>query len=931
MSRTALLPSAWLALWISASAVLAVAPPWTGTGSHRVLVRVDPVNISPRTSDDLVARYPLNFTTLVGAGGQADLSTLQVHKYSIANGSVETYPTFDNAASPYDRPCRFDDSTVPDAYPDRVGYASDHATGRPPITSRQRGGRLFNRDMVNSSGHLVWSHTQTDNLPSYYAIYFDAKGAGGTSETSPAPWIGDVDVYRLKEGTSLAGLAHFTAAVGDLNGDGLFDIIAGAEKGDLMWFPNKGTAGNPIFTGCRMVLDSVGPVDLGWYAAPFIIDWDDDGRLDLLVGTSHNVILWWKNNGTATSPAFVYQGFVQADGAKLQVPQSPVPEDISGSFGVDYYNQPWVGDWNADGLPDILTGGYTTGRIFFYRCTGRNGSGVPILTYAGPVQADGVPIDTGWGAAPTAYDFDGDGKLELMTGSWAFGQTMDPSNFLMYFRNLGTQQAPNYTRAAFPRTSNFPAEIVARASVVQWNGDGLPDLLVSSISGRVRVFLHDGTALSPHWRVDSAPLTGKWGFVTAPSSMSVAQWDVAGPPELLSGATIYGWESSIHSPHLAVRGTATVGGAAIWHEGPGYGDPYNWNVFADWDRDGKLDILSGTQQGNLYYHRNLGAPSNLEFAPGIKLTLTNGQDLKVGPPVYANPNDVPNFTDLQGSRMIMAVADFDDDGIDDVAITETYGNIWIFRNTVLGGTNTLQPGVVVRTVSGRLDGLDVVDWDRNGKPDLVTALSVSTPGSIFINQSSGAGNFSFASPISPLNLPFCFWGPIFQAVDWNSDGDQDFLIRSEFYYFWAERSFVEHGYRTAVAEGTPEVQTGACCFEAGACTDGLTATICGEQGGSFSGADSTCGEIVCASACGQPFADDDRDNDVDLDDFAVFQACMTGANDPHGIFDPERCGCFDRGLDQPFDGDIDGSDLVMFRNCLSGAGAIPPPDCGDAP
>src|SRR5205085_1105825 len=93
--------------------------------------------------------------------------------------------------------------------------------------------------------------------------------------------------------------------------------------------------------------------------------------------------------------------------------------------------------------------------------------------------------------------------------------------------------------------------------------------------------------------------------------------------------------------------------------------------------------------------------------------------------------------------------DFDHDGIDDLAITETYGNIWIFRNTVVGGTSTPSPGVNVKQ-GPRLDALDIIEWNGDTKPDLLTSLSVDNPGSIFINQSTGAGNFTFANAIQPL-------------------------------------------------------------------------------------------------------------------------------------------------------------------------------------
>ncbi len=1155
---------------LSLQVALAVTPAWTGSGSYRLLIRVDPVDIGARPGDQLAASYPIGPGSLLGPmpiPGEADLSSLQVHKYDPVTGQAEAFVTFENAISPYDRPCRFDDNSVPTAYPDRVGYASDYANGRPPVTTRQRGGRLFNREMDASSGQVIWLHTQTGNEPSYYAIYWDAKPAGAVGP-GPSPWIGDVDVYRLPTGQPLCGLAQLSSSVGDLNGDGLFDIIAGAEKGDVMWFPNRGTPGNPVFRGCRMLSDEVGPIDAGWYASPFLYDWDHDGKLDLLLGTSHNAILWWKNTGTASSPSMLYRGFVQADGARLQVPQSPVPEDTSGSFGVDYYNQPWVGDWNADGLPDILTGGYTTGRIYYYRCTGRDGAGVPILTYVGPVQADGNALDTGWAASPAASDVNGDGLLELLTGSWAFQQPPSATSYLMYYRNMGTPAAANLARAAFPKIGELPPRVIARPAIVDWNADGKKDLLVSDASGDVLPFLNQGTAANPAWNMVAAPLTGSWGFVTVPSFMSVADIDADGGQEFLAGSAVYGTQGSIYTPRFVAEGSATVDGTPIWYPGPGYGDPYNWNIFAEWNGDGIVDVLSGTQQGNVYYHRGLGTQNGRAFAPGIKLTLTNGQDLKVGPPVYSDPGQVPDFTALQGSRIIMACADFDRDGIKDLAVTETYGNIWIFRNTTAGGTATLAPGVVV--LSGpRLDGLDVVDWNKDSKPDLITGLSVNTPGAIFINQST-PGTPSFASAIYPLNLPFVFWGPIFTATDWNGDGDEDFLIRSEFYFFWAERSFIERGYRQAVpasgngwlstfdtgpdgvvylnqsntrsmigaasggrlpitnvnaagstdfnragrplgraygasdtftgsyrfnwsqlyqggeqsgwgsvqfagfvgdsggamfrqmagallqhkralghyylklgimtgagsrdgyladttwldlgTTGVPsttyqlvldyngpaghtmtvtfkdaagntirsmsttldtlitsanvnqlalthlgwsdysgavgawtqtnipyvwqvdslefrdnavatEVRTGACCLpETGTCIEATTASLCaGQPAGTFGGIGSTCASVACQSRCPVPFADADRDGDVDQEDFSAFQLCLTGPDDPALVFDPVHCACFDRENGGAGDQDVDDADFAKFYACFSGARQPALADCEPAP
>jgi len=381
--RSSARASAALALALSfGSGCRPAAPGWSGAGAWRILVKVEPADLGKRSSDEGVARLEISFATLLagqGVDGEVDLSSLQVHRYEPASGTAQRFKPFESSRSPYDRPCRFEDKTLPEDYPSRVGRASYAPDGRAPLVVRKRKARLFNREMDPADGALVWVHTQDGNQPSHYAIYFDVaprKGAGGPS---PAPWIGDIDVLRRAAGQPLSGQAHIMTAVADLNGDGLFDLVAGAEKGDVIWFPNRGRPGAPKFVGCRILTDELGPIDVGFYSSPFVYDWDADGLPDLLVGTSSNVILWWKNTGDRTNPRFTYKGFLQADGRRLEVPEGPAPEvkvqlggTVAGSTPGkpagqrDYFNQPWVGDWNGDGLPDILTGGYTPGLILYY-------------------------------------------------------------------------------------------------------------------------------------------------------------------------------------------------------------------------------------------------------------------------------------------------------------------------------------------------------------------------------------------------------------------------------------------------------------------------------------------------------------------------------------------------------------------------------------
>jgi len=100
---------------------------------------------------------------------------------------------------------------------------------------------------------------------------------------------------------------------------------------------------------------------------------------------------------------------------------------------------------------------------------------------------------------------------------------------------------------------------------------------------------------------------------------------------------------------------------------------------------------------------------------------------------------------------------------------------------------------------------------------------------------------------------------------------------------------------------------GACCLPDGSCVEVLESAC----EGIWQGAGTTCDTVVC---CPYPFADADRDGDVDQSDFAVFQVCMTGAGDPGQAFDPDNCACFDRDGDD----DVDEWDLADFEACATG-------------
>jgi hypothetical protein len=59
-------------------------------------------------------------------------------------------------------------------------------------------------------------------------------------------------------------------------------------------------------------------IDVGYYAAPFVVDWDGDGVQDLILGQySSGYIRFYKNEGTNESPVLNSFSYLQADGLNI--------------------------------------------------------------------------------------------------------------------------------------------------------------------------------------------------------------------------------------------------------------------------------------------------------------------------------------------------------------------------------------------------------------------------------------------------------------------------------------------------------------------------------------------------------------------------------------------------------------------------------------
>ncbi|MEE8217732.1 MAG: VCBS repeat-containing protein [Vicinamibacteria bacterium] len=591
-------------------------------------------------------------------------------------------------------------------------------------------------------------------------------------------------------------------------------------------------------------------VDLGvgLWASPLPMDYDLDGDLDLVVvcpDKPYNGTYVFENPGGGPMPIFkagrrigpgprnaqlsyvdgeprvLVPGYEYTDfratGLERRVPIYPETQ-VHRSEGRLRANQWKYADWEGDGDQDLIVGvgdwsdygwddafdangEWTRGplRGFVYLIRNRGTSDDPRYDPPARIEAGGRPLEVFGMPSPNLADLDNDGDLDIICGEFL--------DRLSYFENVGDRKHPRYAEPRFLEDDrgviHLDLQMIAPVAL-DWDGDGDVDIVVGEEDGRVAYVentgrLVDGVprfARPRHFQQEAHEV--KFGALVTPFAFD---WDADGDEDLLCGNTA-GYVGFIENldggdpPRWAAPRYLEAGGEVIRIQAGGNGSiqgpaeakwGYTTLTVADWDHDGRPDVMVNSIRGEVVWYRNVGSHHRPVLAEAAPVEVR----WPAGPPKPAW-----NWWKPRGRQLVTQwrttpfMVDFDRDGLNDLVMLDHEGLLALFpRRRTASGLELLQgrrifvgaDGVPLELSRGRAGKsgrrkLAVVDWDGDGRLDV---LLNGTNAELLKGQAREDGTYALTNrgPIGRRDISSHSTSPT--VVDWNRDGVLDLLVGAE--------------------------------------------------------------------------------------------------------------------------------------------------------
>jgi membrane-bound inhibitor of C-type lysozyme len=636
-------------------------------------------------------------------------------------------------------------------------------------------------------------------------------------------FAGSTSTQAASDVTTVAGAGFGLAAVprvaanngqvvyADFNNDGIMDIAYIDGNGNINVLLGRGDGTFSTATGSPF-----GSANAVYIAAA---DFNGDGDTDLAV-TSDNTISVYLGNG---------QGRFGDGNGNFGVPAYTVVVDTDNSdgFGHNPIVSLLVADLNGDGIPDLITsfnqvvplicglicsnGTVTRVAVAFGDGTGNFGN-LSYSTLAGGLANE---VDNPQGLA--LADFNGDGKLDVLISATPQGQTP------VLYMALGSGNG-SFNRGTQIATVGVTSSFVA----ADFNGDGFPDVAYNDGSANVQVLLNDTTgnfnAAAPSYatsggnlgpmatadfngdgKLDLVMVAGKdttfllgngngtfgtptvvakpCGVNSDPVNVVTADFgSMAGTDQHREGffATCNGTQ-----PYAVALGrvptTTTLSAAptqALLDQSVAL-----TAAVAPASATGKVTFYSGTTilgtatlgNGTATLTTN-SLPTSTTVA-GLSLLARYEGDASNGistgsaaVPVSAVPGKgfaaAPGVGNINSASVVVQ-ADFNLDGIQDLAVSDGNGRVTILLGNGTGGFTAQQQQLNVPSQS-----LAVGDVNGDGIPDLI---AMGPAGDIRVFLGNGSGGFTQLG--QPLNVPGFITNTMTVGLaDFNLDGIPDIVV-----------------------------------------------------------------------------------------------------------------------------------------------------------
>ncbi len=148
------------------------------------------------------------------------------------------------------------------------------------------------------------------------------------------------------------GQRLYSAVPFDIDEDGDLDLLIGTDSGGLHVRINEGSKTKPVFATQLTPLEGPGG-EAGFsagYAMPVLVDWNGDGLIDLVSGGKKGGVTWLLNTGESGAPYFETETVL-------------IPSSAMKSAGIGTRTQVAVGDYDGDGDLDLLVGDYESNKV----------------------------------------------------------------------------------------------------------------------------------------------------------------------------------------------------------------------------------------------------------------------------------------------------------------------------------------------------------------------------------------------------------------------------------------------------------------------------------------------------------------------------------------------------------------------------------------